>query len=140
MSFPARWIAGTAVAGDFDSDSAGTTDAGEILSTANIAAGSLSCLFVVDAETNTITLAGKWQVSDDRTTWYDMAPSNNAATVVLATGTAGADATVSKALPAPEQVLGWKYVRPACETGVTTGTTSDTYSMSTRYRRFNGFS
>lgn len=140
MGFPARWRSHAAVTGDFDPDAAGTVYGSQAISTANIAPGTLSCLFTVDAETNTLTIAGKWQVSDDASTWYDIAPTNNAAVVVLATGTAGADAAVSKVLPAPSEIMGWKYVRAAVQNGVTTGGAADTYSMTLHYRVFNGFS
>lgn len=96
----------------------------------------VSALVTVDAETNTITLAAKWQVSADATTWYDFAnaPANTAATV-LATGTGGADAAVTKVIPAPEGLEGWKYARMSVVVGVTTGTTSDTYSIGYSYQQ-----
>lgn len=140
MGFPARWRSHAAVTGDFDSEAAGTVHGSQAISTALIAAGTLSCLFTVDAETENLTITGKWQVSDDASTWYDVAPSNNAASVVLATGTAGADAAVSKVLVAPGEVLGWKYVRAAVTNGAAEGTSSDTFSMTLHYRVFNGFS
>lgn len=140
MTFPARFQRQAAETGNLDANTAGTVTGHSAISTTNIAAGTLSCLFVVDAETDTLTIAGSWQVSDDNSTWYDLVPSNNAATVVLATGTSGADATVSKCLVCPDNALGWKFVRPAVTCGVTTGTVNDTYSMQVRYRRFNGFS
>lgn len=140
MSFPARFVIGTAETGDFDSEAAGTVHGHSALSTANIAEGTLSCTFVVEAETNTLTIAGKWQVSDDNSTWVDIGPQNNAAVVVLGTGTAGDDAVVTKCLEAPSGVLGWKYVRPAVVSGVASGNAVDTWSMQVRYRKFNGFS
>lgn len=139
MSFPARFVAQAAATGDFDSDAAGTVNAGTVLATNTIAAGTLSALVTVDAETENLTLAAKWQVSDDNSTWYDMPPQNNAANVVLATGTSGADAAVSKVLPAPLGVLGWKYVRCAVVSGAATGAATDTYSIALHYRKFNGF-
>lgn len=95
----------------------------------------LSALVTVDAETNTLTLAAKWQVSNDGSTWVDVANGpQNAATVVLATGTGGADASVTKAIPAPDAIYGWRLARIALVVGGTTGTTSDTYAMSYCYR------
>lgn len=140
MSFPARWVAMTAVTGTFDTDPAGTIFGSTALSTANIAAGTLSCLFTVEAETNTLTISPLWQVSDNNSTWYSVGPSNNAAVVALATGTAGDDAVVSRVVVAPSEVMGWKYVRAAVTNGVATGGATDTYSMTVHYRRFNGFS
>ncbi len=99
-------------------------------------AESLSALVTVDAETDTITLAAKWQASNDTTTWVDVANgSQNAAAVVLATGTDGADASVTKVIPAPSCIEGFKYARLAIEVGVVTGTASDTFSIGYQYRQ-----
>lgn len=94
----------------------------------------LSALVTVDAETNTLTFAAKWQGSNDKTTWFDFAnaPANTAATV-LATGTGGADAAVTKIIPGPSGLEGWRYARCSLVVGVVTGTTSDTYSIAYNY-------
>lgn len=139
MGFPARWVVQAAVTGDFDTDAAGTVAAGTAIPTNLIAPGTLSCLFTVDAETDTITIEGRWQVSDDNSTYYSIGPMNNAANVVLATGTAGADAAVTRCLVCPDAALGWKYVRPACVSGVVQGNAVDTYSMTSRYRKHSAF-
>jgi hypothetical protein len=96
----------------------------------------LSALVTVDAETNTITLGAKWQGSNDKTTWLDIAhgPQNPAA-VALATGTAGADAAVTKVVPAPAAVYGYKFARCAVLVGVVTGTSNDTVSIAYSYRQ-----
>jgi hypothetical protein len=57
----------------------------------------------------------------------------NPANVVLATGTGGADASVTKAIPAPLPIHGWRYMRAVARVGVTTGATVDTYSIAYRY-------
>lgn len=114
---------------------AGTTVGGPALRTSEIETGSLSCRVTVLAETNTLTLTFKWQVSDDATTWVDLAPANNAANVVLATGTAGADAAVSRVFGAPEGAVSWNFVRPALVTGVVTGASADTYAFDAHYRQ-----
>jgi len=139
MAAPVRYSIGVAASGDFDSDAAGTTAGGTALHTQRVKAGSVSALFTVDAETNTITLAAKIQVSDDNSTWYDFAPLNNAATVVLATGTGGADAAVSKVIEVPEAASAWKYIRGAVVSGVTTGASTDTYSIQLRHIVDTGF-
>jgi hypothetical protein len=96
----------------------------------------LSALVTVDAETNTITLGAKWQGSNDKTTWYDLAHApHNPAAVALATGTAGADAAVTRVMPAPPSVYSYQYARCAVTVGVVTGTTNDTYSLAYSYRR-----
>lgn len=96
----------------------------------------LSALCVVDAETNTLTMAAKWQGSNDGSTWVDVANgSQNAAGVVLATGTAGADASVTKAVPAPDSIYGFQFARCSIVIGVTTGASADTYSIGYCYRQ-----
>lgn len=96
----------------------------------------LSAVVTVDAETSTLTFTAKWQGSFDASTWYDIAnePANTAGTAI-ATGTAGADAAVTKAVPAPQGIEGWKYSRLALVVGVTTGTTNDTYSIGYCYNQ-----
>lgn len=119
---------------------AGTTTAGTAVPTANVEAGSMSCLVTVLAETNTITLTPKFQTSDDNSTWYDLAgDAQNPANVILATGTAGADTATTRVLPVPPQATGWKYVRAAIVNGVATGAVGDTYAFSFRVKRFSGF-
>lgn len=82
--------------------------------------GTLSALVVARLTTNTITVTGKWQVSADGSTWYDAAPSNNAANVAIATGT-GTLATTNKVLSAPEACYGWSKVRFSVVSGVASG-------------------
>lgn len=139
MSFPARYFKGAAATGNLDTIAAGVSVGGTAYPTNEIAVDTLSCLYTVDAETDTLPIACHWQVSHDNSTWYDIKPSNGAAYVVQATGTAGADAAVTVALEAPTGVLGWEYVRPAVKVGVTTGAAVDTYSMQVSFRKFNGF-
>lgn len=141
MSFPARWRAATGGSGDLTAAPvAGTTTPGTALATAGIESGSLSCHVNVDAETNTITLTAKFQVSDDNSTWYDLAgDAQNPANVLLATGTAGADASVDRVLPVPPAALGWKYVRAAIVNGVATGAAADTYAFVWHFRFISAF-
>ena len=89
----------------------------------------LSALVALDAETNTITLEAYWQVSNDDTTWVELIPVNNAAVVIWGTGTGGADATVTRVLPAPDAVYGWRYARVAVVPRVTNALTADTYAI-----------
>lgn len=91
------------------------------------------------AETNTLTLAAKWQVSNDNTNWFDLANgSQNAAGVVLATGTGGADVAIDKIIPAPDAIYGWRWARLAIVVGVTTGAVGDTYAVGYCYRTTRG--
>ena len=90
----------------------------------------ISALVTVLAETSTFTWAAKVQVSNDNSTWVDVANgTQNAAAVVLATGTAGADSAVSKVIPFPDNIYGWKFARIALVTGGTTGASADTYAI-----------
>lgn len=141
MGFPARWRTYSGGSGDLTAAPvAGTTTGGTAIPTAGIELGTLSCLFTVLAETNTLTITGKFQVSDDNSTWYNLAgDAQNPANVAIATGTAGADTAVSVVLPVPSSALGWKYVRAAIVNGVATGAAGDTYSFSFRGRVFSGF-
>lgn len=127
-----------ALTGDFDTDAAGTVQGGnavDIGDNARQKVRNLSALVTVDCETDTLTLAGKWQVSNDGSTWVDVTNgTQNAAAVVLATGTVGADAAVSRAYPAPDAVYGWRKARFALVTGGTTGAATDTFSIGYCYR------
>lgn len=98
---------------------------------------SLSALLTVLAETNTITITAKWQVSNDKTTWVDAYTPQNAANVALGTGTAGADTAVTRVLTAPEGVYGWQYARIALVNGVVTGAAVDTYSIGYCFRQLS---
>jgi hypothetical protein len=141
MAFPARWRTATGGSGDLTAaPAAGTSTPGSALATAGIENGTLSCHVTVDAETSTLTLTAKFQVSDDNATWYDLAgDAQNPANVLLATGTGGADAAVDRVLPVPPSALGWKYVRAAVVNGIAQGAAADTYAFVWHFRFVNGF-
>ena len=134
---PLRYAAHS-LTGDLNGNTAGTTEgATSVLmgDNARQKVRNLSALVTVDAETDTITVAGKWQVSNDNSTWVDVAHgTQNAAAVTLATGTAGADTPVTRAYQAPDAVYGWRYCRFALVNGVATGASADTYTVSYCYR------
>jgi hypothetical protein len=122
--------------GTFNTITAGNAVAGNpVYMGSDVArASNLSALCVLLAETNTLTLTVKWQVSNDNTTFYDCAFSiGNAAATVVGTGTAGADAAVTKVFEAPQAVYGWKYARVAFVVGVATGAAADTYTYGYSY-------
>ncbi len=124
--------------GTFDTIGSGVAVAGSAIFMGNIApkVKNLSCKAVLLAETNTITLSTKWQVSNDNSTWVDVANgSQNAAAVVVGTGTAGADTAVTRVYPAPDAVYGWQWARMAVVVGVTTGAVGDTYTLSYNFRQ-----
>lgn len=96
----------------------------------------LSATLGLTAATATLTMAAKWQVSNDNSTWIDVAnePQNPAA-VVITTGTA---TIVTKAMPAPDAIYGWQYARIAIVTGGTTGAAGDLYTIGYNYRQLSG--
>lgn len=126
----------SAKSGNLNSVVATTVTPGNTVDTTRVARGSLSALVTVKAETDTLTITAKWQVSNDGSTWVDVALPNNAANVALATGTSAADAAVTRAIMAPDAVYGWHYTRVAIVNGVATGASTDTYSMSYCYLPF----
>lgn len=117
---------------------AGTTTGGNAVDIGDNAiqkVRNLSALVTVDCETDTMTITGKWQVSSDGATWVDVAHgTQNAAGVVLATGTNGADAAVTRCYQAPDAVYGWRKARFAIVNGTAEGTTNDTYAISYCFR------
>lgn len=128
-----KTIKTAATTGDFDSDAAGTVKAGAALFMGNVRPGSLSAELTVEAETDTLTMTAQWQLSDDNSTWVNVQPSNNAADVVLATGTGGDDAVVTVVLDAPAACYGANYARCTVSNGAATGAATDTYSILYRY-------
>lgn len=86
-----------------------------------VAPGTLSAKVVLRLTTNTITVAAKWQVSSDGSTWIDCAATpNNPAAVVLATGT-GSLVTTTVMVPASDAVYGHQYARLVLTSGVASG-------------------
>jgi len=114
---------------------AGTTTGGPTLLMSKVVGNTLSALVTVEAETNTLTISVKWQVSNDNSTWVDVAPYNNAAFVVWATGTGGDDAVITKMLPLPASAYGWKYARAAVLNLVADGLIADTYRIGYCYEQ-----
>ena len=125
--------------GNFNGVNAGSAVAGNAVflgENTRQKAVSLSAVLVVDIETSTLTATALWQVSNDNSTWLDLAYTpNNAAAVVIATGTGGADPTVTKVIPAPDAIHGYRYARISVVMGVTNGTTNDTYEIGYTYRQ-----
>lgn len=98
----------------------------------------LSCVAVIDAETDGITITPQWEVSNDDSTYVAAMPSNAAANVILGTGTSGADTSHTVTIVAPDCVYGWQYARISFVVGVQTGTTNDTYDIGYCFRQLNG--
>lgn len=141
MGFSARLTSnGHVASGNLDTNVAGTFEAANSLSMNRVVPGSLSAHCVVDIETTSLTMTLNWQVSLDNSTWLDIAHTpNNAAGVVLGTGTAGADPTITKVLPAPDSVYSYPYCRCGITNAGATGAAADTYAIGYSYRKPSGF-
>jgi hypothetical protein len=120
--------------GTADTLAAGSTIAGATVDTGDghrQKIRNLSAYVDVDIETASLTFTGKWQTSLDGSTWRDVANgSQNAAGVVIGTGTGGADASIQKVFDAPPAVYGWPKVRFCLVTAGATGAATDTYTVS----------
>ena len=136
MGFNARRVTTSASTGNLDTNVAGTQEAAAVLTMNQVEPGSLAAEVLVDCETSTLTMFLDWQVSNDNSTWMTVANgTQNAAAVALATGTAGADASVTKIVPAPSCVYSYPYCRAAIRNEVATGNTVDTYSVKYQYMK-----
>lgn len=123
--------------GNLNTVTSGTTVGGTAVNPLMWEADTCSCLFNVTAATSTLTITGKFQVSTDNSTWYDLAgDAQNPANVILATGTSSA---VTRVLPIPSGATRWPYLRAAVVVGATTGATGDLYAFTFNYEPNNGF-
>jgi hypothetical protein len=110
---------------------AGTQTGAGSIALHRILPGTLAADVEVDAETSTIQLFADWQVSRDGTNWLTVSGTpGNAANVVLATGTGGADPSVRRIIPAPMAVYAFPFARVAIRNEVAAGLVADTYSVS----------
>lgn len=92
---------------------------GNTRNTQTIKDGSLIAVVLASATTNTTSITGFWQGSDDNSTWVNIVPQNNAAKVVQVTGT-GSAVSSTVAYEIPNGATSFKYVRFGLVTG--TGT------------------
>lgn len=93
----------------------------------------LSARVQLTAATATLTMATKWQVSVDNSTFVDVANgTQNAASVVVTTGTSAIKTLV---IPAPELVYSYPFARLSVVTGVATGATGDLWVIDYTYRQ-----
>lgn len=122
--------------GNLNGQTAGSTVAG----TTSIETGdnarqkikALSANVTATANTATLTVAVKWQISSDRVSWTDASNGpQNAASVPFTTGTSAAK---SMLFSAPDAVYSARYCRAALVTGGATGAAADTFSIGYSYR------
>ncbi len=128
----AKKTAVTAITG-----ASGSSIVGPVVAMGDLEPGTLSVLLYAQATTNTLTLTGKWQVSLKGTagdTWYDAMTVNDAANVLLVTGT-GSAVNTTRFVEAPDSVYGYRFARYVLVTGGTTASTGDEYSMSYQFMR-----
>jgi hypothetical protein len=137
MSWNSKRTILPAVAGNLDGHVAGTREAMGQVEMSRVIPGTLAAELTVDCETSTMTMYAEWQVSrDGGSTWILCANGpQNAASVILATGTAGADAAVVRVFDAPDAVHAYPLARLTLRNEVAQGTTSDTYSCVYSYIR-----
>lgn len=113
--------------------SAPQTNAGPTLPMNDVTVGTLSALVYMQAKVNTMTLEAQWQVSKNGSTWYDVKPANNAATVVAVTGT-GSNVSTTIAVSAPDGVYGYAYARCSVISRVAAAAdANDEYSVEYNY-------
>lgn len=109
------------------------TNAGPTLAMNEVAIGTLSAKFYAQAKVNTMTIEAQWQVSNDATTWYNAQSSNNAASVVVVTGT-GSNVSDTVVVSAPPAVYGYAYARCSAVSRVASASDSnDQYNVSYNY-------
>src|SRR4051812_14109236 len=117
--------------GNLNTKVAGTVTAGIGIQLDAVQPGTLSVDADITAATATIQIFVEWQVSDDGTTWRNARGSNNAAAVVVATGTA---AIVKVNLAAPDGVYGKKWCRPVVRNEVQAGAAGDLYVLTAKFQ------
>lgn len=126
----------TQSSGNLNGQAAGSVVAGtgsiEIGDNARQKIRALQCLVTATANTASLTVAMKWQVSNDRATWVDASNGpQNAASVPFTTGTSVAKTMV---ISAPDSVYASRFARCVIVTGGATGAAADTYNIGYMYR------
>lgn len=114
---------------------ADTITGGSTLDMRLVKSGTLSARVEIDCETDTMTMEAIWQASNDGTTWEICTTKNNAPVTVLATGTAGADATVTRRIPADDAIYGSRYARLSIINRVAVGGAADTYLIGYNFEK-----
>lgn len=146
MGFPAKLVAdgGGAVSTTLNGTSHVTNGGvvgGNKVTLNNVVVGSLSAYLDVIAKTNTMTLTGKWQVSQDGTNWRDIELTGSSGVAssntprILSTGT-GSAVEAKTVLPAPDMVYGYRFCRVCVVVGVAdSADPADAWAYSYSYQR-----
>jgi hypothetical protein len=103
---------------------------GTAQTTNSIQPGSLIAKVAVTIVTGSVVATFKWQVSDDNSTFYDLKLPNNAAEVTIT-------ATATKAIPAPDGVCSWTYVRPVITLSGASTAAGDLTAVDMKWLSFN---
>lgn len=115
--------------------SAGTTLSGGTLATSLIQPGTMGALVYGLATTSGMVLSGRWQGSNNATTWYDVRTAANASLTTLASqaGTIFALGAIS----APDGIYSFRFARYAITTSGATGGGAgvDEYALAYHYRK-----
>lgn len=93
------------------------------VSTGDLQPGTLCAFVYAKATTNTLTITGKWQVTNTPNTsasWIDAREPNSPTDVTIVTGT-GSAVTDTRYVTAPDSVYGYKFARYVLTTGVGVG-------------------
>lgn len=110
----------------------GTARNGTAVTLNGVHPGTLSALCVGSTKTSSVVATYKWQVSMDNSTFYDLKPMNNAASVTTASGT-GSDVAYSFVLDCPISASGWKYARPVATLSGAGTAAEDVTSVTVRW-------
>ena len=121
------------VAGNANGLAPGSVIVGPVLKTMRCKVGTIAASVTALAQTTSLTFTPSWQVGNKA----DMSDAQvietgeiGAVHAVEATGTAGVDVAITRAIPAPSAVSGFLYCRLVLTTGGATGGAADAYSIS----------
>ena len=125
------------VSGNANTLVAGSVILGPTQAQGRITPGTLSAQLTCLAQTTSLVFTPSWQVGNKA----DMSDAQvietgeiGAVHAAEATGTAGVDVAVTRAVPAPSAVQGFKYARLVLTVSGATGAAADTYSIGYNYR------
>jgi len=125
--------------GNLNAVTAGTATGMNSVDMSQVLPNTLHARCQLTAATSTITLALRWQVSNDNSTWEDVLLGGQDVVaaltdLIVTTGTA---AIKKVHMSAPDAVYASRYARIAVVVGVTTGAAGDLYDVSYSYQRPN---